>query len=243
MKKQLFFLVIVITFLSACNKSKLDEPTVPADPGNTVGITEPGYGSSNAGFIAPKWQLPANVEMADSIHEYSYCWAFPPFTNVQPKDRRGVPVGFNFCFTLHNTSNQPVIIPFPPELIFTSSSNEHQNVLLIDVGDVQLTAGETRTIVAQGFCINEGRHIPQTFKDGTTDFLSYSFGPSSIPAALKEVTDIVESKHITMNDILKPDGSIDNTKALKYSVIQTAIWEVTDGTGLTAVTKQQLQQL
>jgi len=245
MKKQLFLFAFMITILAACSKTKVDNTSSGAgNTGATGAVSEPGYGPSNTSFSAPAWKLPSGVEMDDSIHDYSYCWAFPPFTNVQPKDWKGVPVGFTFCMTIKNKNNNlPFIIHFPPELILASSSFKHQNVLIIELGDVELQPGESRTIVAQGFCINKGREIPQTFKDGTSDFLSYTFGPSNIPAALKEVTDIVESKHITMNDILKPDGTIDNTKIEKYVPIQTAIWEVTDGQGLTNETRNKLQHL
>ncbi|MBL0183027.1 MAG: hypothetical protein IPP96_12325 [Chitinophagaceae bacterium] len=79
--------------------------------------------------------------------------------------------------------------------------------------------------------------------DGTGDFLGYKFGPSVIPSALQEIVDILRAKNRTMNDIVKPDGTIDNAKAAKYAVIQKAIWEVTDGQGLTAGTKNELLAL
>ena len=46
-----------------------------------------------------------------------------------------------------------------------------------------------------------------------------------------------------MNDVLGSDGRVDEEKAEKYSVIQAAIWQVTDGEGLTAETKKQLEDL
>jgi len=87
-----------------------------------------------------------------------------------------------------------------------------------------LLSGDVKTIVAQGFCINEGREPPQTYNQATGNFLNYNFGPSVIPSAMQEIVDILKSKHITMNDVLKADGTVDNIKALKYGVIQKAIW-------------------
>ncbi len=206
-------------------------------------FSEPGYGPSTKPFKDPAWQLPSGVQLADSIHEYSYCWAFPPYTQVKQKDWRGVPVGFPFCISLRNTGSQPIIIQFPPELVLVSSSPKHQNTVIIDWGMVEVRAGVTKTIVAQGFCLNKGRTPPSTFEDDTENLLGYSFGPSKVLPALKEVLDIVESEHITMNDILKPDGTIDNTKITNYATIQSAIWEVTDEKGLTAATRQKLKEL
>lgn len=229
--------------LTACSKEKINEAGTTGS-GSTGALAEPGYGSSNKPFTAANWQLPSNIVLEDSIHDYSYCWAFAPYTQVAPKDWKGLPFGFAFCITLRNTkTNGPVIIPFPPQLVFQSSSQLYQNVLCINIGAITLAAGETRTIVAQGYCINKGRHVPQTFDEATGDFLGYSFGPSTIPAPLQELADILQSKHITMATVLKADGTIDNTKIAKYTVIQKAIWEITDGEGLSANTKAELLAL
>ena len=241
MKKSILLLTAIITILASCSKTKIESSSGNTNPPGA--ITEPGYGTSNKPFNAAAWQLPAGVQLEDSIHEYSYCWAFPPNTQVSPKDWKGVPLGFSFCLTLKNTSTHSIIIQFPPELIYTSSSVLHQNILTIEIGTVELPAGAVKTIVTQGFCINLGRHIPQTFEDGTDHFLSYAFGPLTIPSALQEVVNIIKSKHITMNDVVKADGTIDNNKAAKYAVIQAAIWEVTDQQGLTNTTRNQLMAL
>ena len=113
----------------------------------------------------------------------------------------------------------------------------------MELGTVEMPAGSSQTIVTQGFCINLGRDIPQPFNEGTGNFLSYSFGPSEVPAALLEIMAIVKAKHFSMADILKEDGTVDNDKALKYGIIQAAIWEVTDHDGLTKETKDKLMAL
>jgi len=241
MKLKILLFASMIALLASCSKGKTEESlSIHISQGP---LAEAGYGNSNMTFAGTAWQLPAGVELEDSIHDYSYCWAFPPNTQVPPKDWKGVPLGFTFCLTLNNTTTHPITIVFPPQLVFASSSVLHQNILTIELGTLELPAAGAKTIVAQGFCVNQGRSIPQTFDEATGNFLSYTFGPSVIPAALQEVVDIVRSKHITMNDILKPDGSIDNSKTGKYVVIQTAIWEITEQQGLTANTKNLLLAL
>ena len=229
--------------ISCSKQSNNNDDTGNTDPEPGSTLKEAGYGASNKPFINPSWSLPTGVELTDSIHEYSYCWAFPPGTSVPAKDWKGIPTGFTFCISLANTTNAPITIVFPPELVLVSSSVEHQNVVIIDMGELQMAPGITTTIVAQGFCLNKGRSIPESYIDGTEQFLSYSFGPSQIPAALKEVTGIVASKHITMDDVLKENGTIDNSKMAKYIPIQTAIWEVTDEHGLTEATRKALSAL
>jgi len=241
MKDKIVLVALLVFIFGSCKKATVEETTGNTNPPGT--LTEAGYGSSRMPFAAASWQLPVNTQLTDSIHDYSYCWAFPPNTQVLPKDWKGVPLGFTFCLTLKNTNNNTIIVQFPPQLVFTSSSLLHQNVLTINLGSVELLPGAEKTIVAQGFCINKGRKIPQTFDEGTGNFLSYKFGPAVIPSALQEIVDILRSKNRTMNDILKADGSIDNAKAAKYAVIQKAIWEVTDGQGLTTATKNELLAL
>ncbi|MEJ0105897.1 MAG: thioester domain-containing protein [Bacteroidota bacterium] len=241
MKMRIILLASIITVLTCCSKSGNEEPS-----GNTHSpgaITEPGYGNSNQPFKDAAWQLPAGVQLEDSIHEYSYCWAFAPYTQVPPKDWKGIPLGFSFCLTLKNTTNQPIIIQFPPSLVYTSSSLLYQNILTIELGTIEIPASSSKTIVTQGFCINLGRSIPQTYDEATGNYLSYSFGPSAVPAALQEIIDILKAKHISIKDVLAADGTVDNNKATKYFIIQTAIWEVTDKEGLTTDTKNQLLAL
>jgi hypothetical protein len=245
--KRMFLLLLLVAFeLTGCSKNNDNSDTsttTGADPVVSKTIIAAGYGNSTIPMAGPYWQLPAGVQLTDSIHDYSYCWAFAPYTQVQRKDWKGLPLGFTFCFTLRNSTSQPITIPFPPELVFISESSMHQNVLVIDLGNVQLEAGAIKTIVAQGNCLNKGREIPQTYKAGTEQFLSYFFGPSQLPAQLQEVADILKPKHITINDILKADGNIDNVKSAQYIVIQQAIWEVTDENGLTEGTRKKLKEL
>ena len=245
------FILFTLSFVMfiACSKSGSQPQSGNTDSSGTGStppgpLSEAGYGPSNEPFTTPAWQLPQDVECVDSLHEYSYCWAFPPYIQVEPKDWKGVPLGFTFCTTLHNkNSSKTITITFPPHLVLASSSFLDQGVLVIEPGSVTLVGGSTKTIVLQGFCINKGRNPPQPYVDGTDQFLSYSFGPSEIPSALQEVTDIVESKHITMNDVLGDDGRVDDIKAEKYWAIQTAIWEVTDDNGLTDETRKKLMDL
>jgi len=245
MQKKLMNVVVLIVVLISCSKSVTNNSgNDNDDPGPLAEQSSMnGYGASAKPFDAVSWNLPANVELQDSIHEYSYCWAFDPYTQVPEKDWKGAPIGFPFCITLKNKTSKPVIIQFPPELIFVSASVLHQNTIVIDPGTIEIPASGETTIVAQGFCLNKGRSIPETFVDGTENFLSYSLGPSQIPSALKEVTSIVESKHITMANVLDENGHVDNSKMEKYSVIQLAIWEVTDEGGLSEATRKKLEAL
>ena len=181
MKKKLVLLAFIYCLLNSCSKTNTEESAIDTNAPRVT--TEAGYGNSKMPFTTTSWQLPAAIKLEDSIHDYSYCWAFTPFKQISPKDWKGVPLGFTFCLTLKNSSTHSIIVQFPPQLIFTSSSSLYQNVLVIDMGSVELLPGAMRTIVAQGFCVNKGRDIPQTYNEETENFLDYNFGPSVIPTA------------------------------------------------------------
>src|SRR3954470_2510046 len=95
--------LIMILLIAACSKSN---NSISNDNNNSGAgaLHEDGYGRSQKRFANAAWTLPAGVQLVDSIHEYSYCWAFPPYTQVQKKDWRGIPTGFTFCLTLSNTT-------------------------------------------------------------------------------------------------------------------------------------------
>lgn len=159
------------------------------------------------------------------------------------KNFRGLPGGVGqLCGTLRNKTNTPITIHFPDAVVATSSNLMSQGVLLLFIGDVTVLPGATKTIMIGGFCINQSRHLPEPYaEDGS--ILSYSFGPSVIPSPLNEIKDILKPKNLSYQSVLKTDGKPDMDKVTKLSVIQAAIWEVTDGNGLTQTTRQKLKDL
>src|SRR5437868_5784724 len=108
MKMRILLLVAAITFFTSCKKTSNVEQTPSAAVGGP--LNEHGFGASNMPFAAASWQLPDGVVLEDSIHEYSYCWAFAPYTQVPPREWKGVPLGFSFCLTFTNTTNSTIII-------------------------------------------------------------------------------------------------------------------------------------
>jgi len=195
-------------------------------------------------FSAPAWKLPDGVELVDSLHDLNFCFymSTPPRFE-EYKNFRGLPGGVaQLCGTLRNKTNLPVTIHFPDALVVSSSSLMSQGVLLLFIGEVTLTPGSTKTIMAGGFCINQSRHAPSPY-DEDGNILSYSLGPSTIPPALNEIKDILKPKNLGYQNVLKADGKPDIDKVSKLSVIQAAIWEVTDGGRLSEGTREKLKDL
>lgn len=245
MKQLTLCLLALVIFFTACKKeSRTDDTDNNTGQTPTGGLNEPGYGPSTAAFKNPSWKLPDGVELVDSLHDLNFCF----FMSTPPrfeeyKNFRGLPGGVaQLCGTLRNRTNSTITIHFPDALVVSSSSLMSQGVLLLFIGDVTLTPGGTKTIMIGGFCVNKSRHAPEPYaEDGS--ILSYSLGPSDLPAPLNEIKDILKPKNLNYQSMLKTDGTPDINKVSKLSVIQAAIWEVTDEGGLTEETRKKLKDL
>jgi hypothetical protein len=246
MKQLALFLLAFTLLFAACKKESRTENTDSNTPGTPVGgsLNAPGYGPSTAAFKAPAWKLPEGIELVDSLHDLNFCFymSTPPRFE-QYKNFRGLPGGVaQLCGTLRNKTGSTITIHFPDALVVSSSHLMSQGVLLLFLGDVTLIPGSTKTVMAGGFCINQSRHVPEPYaEDGS--ILSYSFGPSDLPGPLAEIKDILKPKSLGYGSVLKGDGTPDIDKVTKLSVIQSAVWEVTDGEGLTQTTRQKLKDL
>lgn len=249
MKQLSFCLLAFALFFASCKKENRTDETIDntnggSSNGQTGGLKEPGYGPSTAPFTAPAWKLPDGVELVDSLHDVNFCFymSTPPRTE-QFKNFRGLPGGVaQLCGTLRNKTGNTITVHFPDALVCVSSSLMSQGILLLFIGDVTLTPGSTKTIMMGGFCINQSRHAPQPY-DEDGNILSYSLGPSAVPPALNEIKDILKPKGLSYQSMLKADGTPDIDKVSKLSVIQAAIWEVTDEGGLTEETRKKLKDL
>ena len=250
MKKIISGLLFVMILTTSCKKETAS--TSSDQSGNSSGdspsvqlFNESGYGSSVKPFKDQAWQLPAGIELTEKFHHFMYCaqLADTPVTTAL-KNFRGVPGGlFVLCFTLHNNSNFPITIDFPEELAIVSSSIQSQNGLLIGLGQVIVPSNTSLILFAGGFCLNEGRTAPDVY-DENGALLYYDFGPSVIPASIKEITGILSGKHIGFDDVVNATGTqYDSDKYAKAFIIQKAIWEVTEGGGLTEKTRQDLKSL
>jgi hypothetical protein len=244
--KQLALSILAFSLLfTACKKERrTDDTNDNAGQTPTGGLNEPGYGPSTTAFKNPAWKLPDGVELVDSLHDLNFCFYMstpPRFEDY--KNFRGLPGGVaQLCGTLRNRTTTTITIHFPDAIVVSSSSLMSQGVLLLFIGDVTLTPGSTKTIMIGGFCINKSRHAPEPYaEDGS--ILSYSLGPSDIPPALNEIKDILKPKNINYQSMLKADGTPDINKVTKLSLIQAAIWEVTDEGGLTEDTRKALKAL
>jgi len=236
MKKIFLALCALMTLALSCKK----EDNQPAPPVTTLA---PGFGPSTAAFSGANWQLPQGIELKDSIREAAWWEDVHGGAPIPGSQYRGLPGGtFMVCIYLQNTTGGAITIDFPEELLILSNTVQAQNGLIINLETVTIPAHSEIVIKADVFCINLTRSIPDLYTDDGV-LQAFSFGPATVPPAIREITDILKPKNISYADMLTPDGILDPLKLSQMMIVQMAIWEVTDGDGLESDTKADLQDL
>ena len=240
MRKLMYGFVVGILFLVSCGKKDLIDNGVGSGP-----LNEPGFGSSNAPFAGSSWQLPAGVTLKEKIHYFGYC---DDDENGSRKDSIGVRNGwlsyFAVCITFENHTGEPIEIKLPPVILIESVDIVYQNGMIItDLETFEVPANGAVTVFSPVFCLNGAREAPLEVTDEDGNLIQFKLGPSQIPAALQEIVDILKTKHIDYASITKADGSVDSDRLYALKIIQDAIWEVTDGEGLTDEWRQKLRAL
>ena len=125
------------------------------------------------------------------------------------------------CVTLHNSTTSTITTTFPAGIVLISKSADVQNGTQVQPMVVPVRAGSDTTVVLELYCVNLSRHA-------TAPGDEYTLGVVSDNAGLREIITILASKVVD-------ESSVWN--------VQDAIWEVSDGGGLTAATRTNLQAL
>lgn len=235
MKKIFPALLGLIVLFASCKKENVPAPT------NPIGGM-PGFGTSTEAFSGTNWQLPQGIILKDSIRDAQWWTDIEGGLPIAVADYRGLPGGlFKVCLFLENTTGQAITIDFPEEILLLSNTIETQNGIIIELETITIPAHSETVIIAGVFCINLERDVPELYTSAG-NLQAYSFGPATVPAGIKEITNILRPKNIRYSDMFV-NGMLDVTRLSQMMIVQSALWEVTDDDGLTAETKAELQAL
>jgi hypothetical protein len=236
MRQSLSIILIILTCFTSCKKDNTANPS-------TGKINVPGFGASTAAFSGANWQLPAGVILKDSIREASWWTDVHGGLPVAIGNYHGTPGGiFTVCLYLQNTTGQSITIQFPQEILLLSNTIQTQNGVIILPRTITIPAHQEIVMIAGAFCLNLGRSTPDLHTNSGA-LQAFSFGPATVPAQLREISDILKSKNITYSSLVQPNGMLDPVKMAKMSIIQSAVWEITDEDGLKPETRTALQNL
>ncbi len=220
MKKMLsVFAILTMTFIQTnCNKD--DDPSNPNSPDKT-GSEWRGIGKSPETPAGAPFNLPAGIELAgNTIKGYNR-----DECGCRKKEEdcyRGSGELVRVCLGFTNTTNETITVTIPKGLIIIAVSDETQNGLVIKVEAFEIPAGETVYYSLGAYCLNSGR-TPALAGD------VFELGPVTENAELNELMELLENKRI------------DNVEA--GGMIQAALWDITDGNGLTDFYRQAIAKL
>lgn len=182
-----------------------------------------GIGPSTARPEGPVFELPAGLELQQPAlgHEDSACRLDD---DTDPIHLGPPESSVLLCLAFVNTTGAPMQVRLPAGLVFISRSETTQNGLLIQVETFEAPPGSF-FVKVNLLCLNSGRS-----SSGPGD--AYELGPVLEPRSpVWELIDALASK------------SIDSMEARAPSRMQAALWNITDGDGLTSVDRSRIAQL
>jgi hypothetical protein len=118
-----------------------------------------------------------------------------------------------------STTGQAVFDTLVGGLFFVSLNSETQHIVVIKPQVVSFGAAETSLVIG-GFCCN-----PELDAPGAED--GFEIGPVTDNADLRKIVDICADRNVTYSTV----------------TVQMAVWQVTDGDGLTAAMEDSLHDL
>ncbi|AKQ65332.1 putative lipoprotein [Myxococcus hansupus] len=206
-----------------------------------AGVNEfrPGLGEDDGEPVGTPFNLPTGISYAGTLRGAS---EFTGECENAGTESQGSGAYVRVCVPLRNDTGGPVEVTFPPGIVVVSTSEgRNQNGLLIersiitvpptppgpggrdDAGTPDGGVEENAFIVPlYMYCLNEER-------DPSNPYITYEVGPITSDAALQELLRLLDGKRIDTPE--------------KVSVVQDALYSITEGRGLTTPDREAINRL
>ncbi len=129
----------------------------------------------------------------------------------------------NIVVQIVNTSSGPLEIVIPAGQTFIATPVSVQNGIALERLQATIAPGATRTLILRLFCINASR-------SASNDESTYAPGPITSNPNLLELAALADGKL----------GPVADPLQIRESVMQFAVWEITDGPGALTPTQRAL---
>lgn len=234
LRKWCLYLILCSNLFTSAGCKKDDTRQVETGNGQETPGKIPGLGEMPGEPEGTQFNLPAGVRLVGEIEGQE--------DGASSRDCLFDGQGFNVIVKMtlkrDSTVSGPLTVEFPPGLIITSASEGFQDGLLVERILVTLPPVNTGSGGAECqvslllFCLNSARHT----SDATA---RYKFGPVSSSKLISNLISRLKNKKINYREF--EDG--DPVWFENQEKIQDAIWQLTDGNGMTETTIQFLNQL
>lgn len=209
----------LISFVPAgCQKSKSDADKTAEQPGKI-----PGMGNEPGNLTGQAFQLPKGISLKGVIVGDE-----DPGGNACKVDGSGENVMVQLTLQRDSTGSGPIIVKFPRGLTIVSQGEGYQNGILVEEISVPVppmppgSGGVSCKVNLLLQCLNKDKLV----SDATA---SYKFGPITDSKPIKDFLSKLAGKKVTYSDY-NQDGNLWRDC---NAGIQDALWNITDGRGLT----------
>lgn len=210
----LLFFFVLLGFTACSNKDK--------DAINEIPGEIPGMGNSNEMPQGNLFQLPDGIRLATTIKG----------DGCDTTYEVGSGHYVDLCVALINTTGADKEISFPAGLVFVADDRAaNQSGLLIQGVKIKTKAGKTVRCTVRSFCINAGKHP-------SSDSYTYQLGPVTNSILIGQLIELLKNKKTNIEDYPNEDAYTEATSRL-----QSYVWSITDGTGLSDFDKNEIRSL
>jgi len=223
LRKYIIYVVTCITLIAACSKDGTHDEL--DDIANDTPGHIPGMGGAGGELTGTPFQFPSSIELAGGIKGDLFLVPMDDYCQ-----QRGSGAFVLVQLNLVNKLGKDTLLVLPAGLTFLSDDIEDQNGILIQETKIELLKGQSCKTLVYTFCINELRH-------GSSRSSSYTFGPVTNAKPMVDLIKLVKDKGINYEDVGR-----DQLWEIKHE-LQSAVWHITDGSGLTADDKDFINQL
>lgn len=219
-------------------------PVVDVDPGNI-----PGLGNAEGDLTGAQFTLPGGVTLVEGITGAQYnipsYWADDNYDYSATRATRadetwhwfGSGPGYvDLAIRLRNDNDAPSTVVFPAALIVRSLAGDCQNGVLLKKVTVTVPPKSNYNIVVSFYCGNADKDTA-----GPRD--NYAWGVVSNAAPLLELCELVKNKKINLEDYDPDDDSEHTQYRIRVSMLQGAVWSITDHDGLSEYRRTQIAEL
>jgi hypothetical protein len=170
--------------------------------------TKKGFGNSEERPEGTPFKLPAAVTINGPMKGYSQY--YPEFCdNKEEKDAKGTGDLVRLCIPFFNNSNQPVVITFPPGLIFIAKNLEYQNGILVEQAVFEVPPQQQFYMPLFLCCLNSSRHPSMPGEE-------WEMGPVTNYKDMLDLVTLLNTKKLSReSDVTVP--------------VQHAVWDVSNG--------------
>ena len=251
-------LIAVPLMFASCGGGGEEEPTPPGvkvDPGKI-----PGLGNTEGDLTGAPFTLPGGVTLVEGITGAAYnlpsYWADDNYFARVAKPGGETPYrrtaatradqtwhwfgsgpGYvDLVIRLHNDNNAPSTVVFPAALIVRSLAGDCQNGVLLKKVTVTIPPKSNYNIVVSFYCGNADKGTAGPRDD-------YEWGVVSNASPVLELCELVKNKKINLEEFDPGDDEGHMIYNTQTSILQGAVWSITDDDGLSEYRRTQIAEL